>query len=78
MSKAYPSNLTWQQWELIAGEFPPAKSGGRPRNVAIYAVVNWLEPTWCRRLSKDYERLPQTSKTFIYVAMIRIMIRRLA
>ncbi|MFE1743960.1 IS5/IS1182 family transposase, partial [Coleofasciculus sp. H7-2] len=30
------------------------------------------------RLSKDYERLPETSETFIYVAMIRIMIRRLA
>ncbi|MFE1744857.1 IS5/IS1182 family transposase, partial [Coleofasciculus sp. H7-2] len=29
-------------------------------------------------LSKDYERLPETSETFIYVAMIRIMIRRLA
>lgn len=40
MSKAYPSNLTWEQWELIAGEFPSAKSGGRPRNVAIYAFVN--------------------------------------
>ncbi|MCC5604122.1 IS5/IS1182 family transposase, partial [Nostoc sp. CHAB 5836] len=30
------------------------------------------------RLSKDYERLPQTSETFIYIAMIRIMVRRLA
>ncbi|MBW4569130.1 MAG: transposase, partial [Tolypothrix carrinoi HA7290-LM1] len=29
-------------------------------------------------LSKDYERLPETSETFIYIAMIRIMIRRLA
>ncbi|MBE8987891.1 IS5/IS1182 family transposase, partial [Nostoc sp. LEGE 12450] len=29
-------------------------------------------------LSKDYERLPQTSETFIYIAMIRIMVRRLA
>ncbi|MCC5618502.1 IS5/IS1182 family transposase, partial [Nostoc sp. CHAB 5836] len=28
--------------------------------------------------SKDYERLPQTSETFIYIAMIRIMVRRLA
>jgi len=33
---------------------------------------------WCRRLSKDYEKLPQTSETFIYLAMIRIMLRRLA
>ncbi|NRB07084.1 MAG: transposase, partial [Richelia sp.] len=31
-----------------------------------------------RRLSKDYERLPETSDTLIYIAMIRIMVRRLA
>lgn len=33
---------------------------------------------WCRRLSKDYEVLPKTSETLIYIAMIRIMVRRLA
>jgi transposase len=32
----------------------------------------------CRRLVRDYEGLPQTSETFIYLAMIRIMVRRLA
>ncbi|PMB12901.1 IS5/IS1182 family transposase, partial [Fischerella thermalis CCMEE 5282] len=32
----------------------------------------------CRRLVRDYELLPQTSETFIYLAMIRIMVRRLA
>jgi transposase len=33
---------------------------------------------WCRRLSKDYEYLTQSSETFLYLAMIRIMVRRLA
>lgn len=33
---------------------------------------------WCRRLSKDYEILPQTHETFVQVAMIRLMLRRLA
>jgi hypothetical protein len=27
---------------------------------------------------RDYEVLPETSETFIYLAMIRIMLRRLA
>lgn len=40
MTKAYPSNLTWEQWELIAELFPSAKPGGRPRTIAMYAVVN--------------------------------------
>ncbi|MBA3635836.1 MAG: IS5/IS1182 family transposase, partial [Rubrobacteraceae bacterium] len=31
-----------------------------------------------RRLSKDYERLPETEEAFIYVAMSRLMVRRLA
>jgi putative transposase len=31
-----------------------------------------------RRLSKDYERLVQTSETFIAVAMMRLMLKRLA
>ena len=31
-----------------------------------------------RRMSKDYERLAATSEAFIYVAMTRLMVRRLA
>jgi transposase len=31
-----------------------------------------------RRLSKDYERLCATSEALIYLAMIRLMVRRLA
>ncbi|WP_292853879.1 transposase [Nostoc sp. NMS8] len=42
----------------------------------VERTFGWLN--WCRRLSKDYERLPKTSETFIYIAMIRIMVRRLA
>jgi putative transposase len=31
-----------------------------------------------RRLSKDYERQVQTSETLLQLAMIRLMVRRLA
>ena len=47
-----------------------------PKRWVVERTFGWLN--WCRRLSKDYERLPQTSETFIYIAMIRIMVRRLA
>jgi putative transposase len=30
-----------------------------------------------RRLKCDYERLPETTQTLIYIAMIRLMTRRL-
>ncbi len=30
-----------------------------------------------RRLSKDYEYLPTTSETMLYIAMINLMLRRL-
>jgi putative transposase len=31
-----------------------------------------------RRLSKDYEQLPESSEAMIYAAMRRLMLRRLA
>jgi len=41
----------------------------------VERTFGWL--MGCRRLVRDYELLPETSETFIYLAMIRIMIRRL-
>jgi hypothetical protein len=29
-------------------------------------------------MSKDYERVPETGEAFMYVAMTRLMVRRLA
>lgn len=42
----------------------------------VERTFGWLMN--CRRLVRDYERLPETSETLIYLAMIRIMVKRLA
>jgi putative transposase len=47
-----------------------------PRRWVVERTVSWLSQN--RRLSKDYERLCATSEAFIYVAMTRIMAKRLA
>ncbi|MBA2749075.1 MAG: IS5 family transposase [Tatlockia sp.] len=47
MTKAYRSNLTWEQWELIATELPSEKLGGRPRAVELFAVVNAIFYVLC-------------------------------
>lgn len=40
MSKAYSSNLTQDQWQLLEPLIPAAKPGGRPREVEIWDVLN--------------------------------------
>ena len=42
----------------------------------VERTFSWLGQN--RRLSKDYERLPESGEAFIYVAMSRLMVRRLA
>ena len=46
-----------------------------PRRWVVERTFSWLNN--CRRLSKDYETLTDTSETFIYIAMTRLMLRRL-
>jgi putative transposase len=47
-----------------------------PKRWIVERTFAWLNRQ--RRLSKDYERLPATSEALIYVAMIRLMLKRLA
>ncbi len=39
-------------------------------------TFSWVDQN--RRMSKDYERLTEASEAFIYVAMSRLMVKRLA
>jgi putative transposase len=41
----------------------------------VERTFSWIDQN--RRLSKDYEKLTATSEAFVYVAMIRLMARRL-
>jgi transposase len=47
-----------------------------PRRWVVERTFSWLSQN--RRTSKDYERLCATGEAFIYVAMSRLMVRRLA
>jgi putative transposase len=47
-----------------------------PKRWIVERTFSWLGQN--RRLSKDYERLPESGEAFIYVAMSRLMARRLA
>jgi len=47
-----------------------------PRRWVVERTFGWLGRY--RRLSKDYERLPETSVALIYLAMTHLMVRRLA
>ncbi len=46
-----------------------------PRRWVVERTFSWIDQN--RRMSKDYERLTQTSEAFIYVAIGRLMVRRL-
>jgi putative transposase len=47
-----------------------------PKRWIVERTFSWLSQN--RRMSKDYERLPESSEAFIYAAMSRLMVRRLA
>jgi len=74
--------VTWVatvlQWTLVIVK--------RPRHTKGFQVVQWrwiVERTFgwlnrSRRLSKDFEALPETTETWVRIAMIHLMVRRLA
>jgi putative transposase len=60
-------------WQRL---MPPRGFRLLPRRWVVERTFAWLSQN--RRLSKDYERLCATGEAFVYVAMTRLMVRRLA
>jgi putative transposase len=60
-------------WEKL---LPPRGFQVLPRRWVVERTFSWIDHN--RRMSKDYERLTETSEAFIYVAMSRLMVKRLA
>ena len=60
-------------WQKL---MPPRGFMVLPRRWVVERTFSWLGQN--RRMSKDYERLCATSGAFVYAAMTRLMVRRLA
>ena len=77
-----PELAAWCQatgeWELEVVERAPGTRGWSrvPRRWVVERTFSWISRN--RRMSKDYERKVQTSQTLIQVAMIRLLVTRLA
>jgi transposase len=65
--KRYPSDLTDEQWALVAPLIPPAKQsqhGGRPREVDMRAVLNtllYLNRSGCQWAMLPHDLLPKST-----------------
>jgi putative transposase len=83
---AYGGDLIAWVWALRPRRKVRVEIVKRPKGVKGFQLLPWrwiVERTfgWLgryRRLSRDYEYLTQTSEAMISVAMIHLMIRRLA
>ena len=65
-------------WVLEGQELPTRPAGFQvlPRRWVVERTFGWLGRN--RRLSRDYEFLPETEEAFIYGGMVRLMLRRLS
>lgn len=75
------SGIWWPVGEPIPAEVwaaarPKGFRGVLPRRWVVERTFSWFGQS--RRLSKDYERLPETGEALIHATMSRLMVRRLA
>ena len=68
-------STVWFTWERIKPE-PKKFRGILPRRWVGERTFAWIGRS--RRMSKDYEYLPKSSESMVYLVMIRLMLKRLA
>jgi putative transposase len=71
--KAYPTDLTDEQWTIVEPLLPPAKTGGRPREVDLREVFNsilYLNRSGCQWDMLPHDLLPK-STVYEYFAQWR-------
>ena len=78
-SVRHSKKLAPEEGSIDTERFMPHKgprSPFLPKRWIVERTLPWLSQN--RRMSKDYERLPESGEAFIYAAMSRGMARRLA
>jgi putative transposase len=75
LDMVYPPWRQLERYGLTDGE-PSRGFRVIPRRWVVERSLAWLGRN--RRLSKDYERLPSTEEALVYLASIRLLLRRLA
>ena len=71
--------LALSLWQITLEVIPRKEKGGfvpLQRRWVVERTFAWLSSA--RRLAKDYERLPESHQAFVELAMIRLLLRRLA
>lgn len=80
MSKAKTNGATFTKSYVDGGYQGKFIDWAKTVHDVIVEVVErtlaWLSR--CRRLARDYERLEQTVRSFIFLAMTRLMLKRIA
>ena len=66
----------WGRYPIDVEPEPMPKWTTLPRRWVVGRAFAWLGRH--RRMSKDYEYLTESSEAFIYAAMVRLILRRLA
>lgn len=78
--RAYHATARWAwirwAWVVELVHRPTGRFEIQPKRWIVERTFGWFNRS--RRLSKDFERTTESSQALIYIAMIQLMVKRLA